>query len=177
LTLTGFADDNCLHPVWESGLNVGICVQAMESNGTVVGSYRTSAMESKGKMTISTNSWSNGWCNGMVESTWDSEKVADNQCGPAKGVDGASRIHSGLYRFNPYGFTPLIVKFLTNLRATIEYDGWSNCPTNWHENSLTWALKYTIQKTAPFQTCYQWTDTMTGKVTSYMTTCHNRKLI
>ena len=113
MVATAFSDDMCMHPIWESGTNVGDCNMAMDHAGTVMGSFRYVVKEKKGRYEVSSDVYyGNGMCMGMVADHEMHEKVNGGcHSGRKVHIDGTDAARSFQYSWLPFGMPPKIIEF------------------------------------------------------------------
>jgi len=171
LTVTGFSDDMCMHPLWESGANVGRCMMAVNEDGYPAGSFRNKVVEYKGRYEMVTTMYSNVDCfdYGMSAESSVTEHV-DTRCHKYKvALDGAGTVGSYQFSWLPFETTPKLVHFqYAHNRAQVEYDSYSTCNEDRLQGGMWNITRFIIQKAPPQTSCYR--DPM-GSGRSYMTHC------
>jgi len=181
LTVTAFSDDMCMHAVWETGVNVGRCMNATDKYGMPQGSYRNSVVERKGRFELHTKTFGDSFCwnslppaaSGQPPAVHSHVDVVDTRCHKFKvAIDGASGVGSYQYSWTAHDSHPKIADFKQELfRGRIEYDNWDTC---WGDqiDSMWNMTRYTIQKAPAEKSCYR-DPYSPGR--SYQTTCGNDK--
>lgn len=150
-----------------------------ENTGHVFGSFRTIAIEKKGRMEIKTQVWdNNGMC--MGSPSWDhAHAKVDTGChgGGKVHIDGADTVHSVQYSWLPYETTPKIVSFGPNTyRGKIEFFNADECNNwDWQDARMSTFARWYIQQSPAMHTCFRTPTTHTTGGTveprSYMTVC------
>jgi hypothetical protein len=94
---TGFSDNECMHPKWETGLNIGQCLK-VDNGDTTTGSFRATYARVKNYHRVRVDKYTSMDCTGSATTTWPMQQ-RDGCHHKGVTVDGAGHIGSGEYSF------------------------------------------------------------------------------
>ena len=121
VVFTAFSDRECMHPTWESGMNVGQCMTATSSDGTMLGSLRADVVMSKGEIAVKIHTWTDPMCMSTASPmpTEEVAMVARLTCGSYKADINGQKSFSGQYSFQNLDTIPKFYNFLAHGRLEL----------------------------------------------------------
>lgn len=167
---TSFSDDQCLHPVWESGVNVGRCMMAVDEDGNVAGSWKTNVVERKGKYEVTVNKYTGIGCWGSPFETDDVDTLDTGCKFLNRAIDGVGPIRSFQFSWNHMETTPKLASFKDAFyRGRVDFESNNDC--NAFYDNMYSITRYWIQNSPDHTSCYQTEAADSTAPRSYRTVC------